>query len=82
MGLSLGVKNLFRRAPLTPLVFPKTGFPIIPDSAVLEEEQFEEFKTGQYYPTKIGDVYDSKYQVLGKLGFGTTSTVWLARNLL
>jgi hypothetical protein len=51
------------------------------DSVVVEEEQFDEFKAGQYYPVNIGDVYASKYQVLGKLGFGTTSTVWLARNL-
>ncbi|KAK7226784.1 hypothetical protein V2G26_014787 [Clonostachys chloroleuca] len=28
----------------------------------------------------IGDVYHSKYQVVGKLGFGSTSTVWLAKN--
>ncbi|KAK3324416.1 kinase-like domain-containing protein [Cercophora scortea] len=42
---------------------------------------FDEFKSGQYYPVNIGDVYESKYQVLGKLGFGSTSTVWLARHL-
>ncbi|KAH6658073.1 kinase-like domain-containing protein [Truncatella angustata] len=30
---------------------------------------------------EYGDVYDSKYKVSGKLGFGTTSTMWLARNL-
>lgn len=29
----------------------------------------------------IGDVYYGKYQVLGKLGFGTTATVWLAEDL-
>jgi serine/threonine protein kinase len=49
---------------------------------VLEEEMFEKFKTGKYYPVNIGDVLSSgKYQVLGKLGFGSTSTVWLARNM-
>ncbi|KAJ5399741.1 hypothetical protein N7465_010230 [Penicillium sp. CMV-2018d] len=39
------------------------------------------FKQGQYYPANIGDVLISKYQIIGKLGFGTTSTVWLARDL-
>jgi len=53
----------------------------VKDSVIVEEEQFDEFKAGQYYPVNTGDVYASKYQVLGKLGFGTTSTVWLACNL-
>ncbi|POR38337.1 Uncharacterized protein TPAR_01454 [Tolypocladium paradoxum] len=75
------MKNTLRRAPSIPLQFPTTGFAIVKDSVRLEEEQFDEFKAGQYYPVIIGDVFASKYQVLGKLGFGTTSTVWLARNL-
>jgi hypothetical protein len=29
----------------------------------------------------IGDVFASSYQVVGKVGFGTTSTVWLARDM-
>lgn len=74
-------RSLTRSAPLVPLRFPSTGFDVVPDCHILEEEQFDEFKAGQYYPVNIGDVYDSKYQILGKLGFGTTSTVWLARNL-
>lgn len=74
-------KSLVRTSPLIPLRFPTTGFEIIHEPEVLEEEQFAEFKAGQYYPVNIGDVYASKYQILGKLGFGTTSTVWLSRNL-
>ncbi|CAG8890870.1 unnamed protein product [Penicillium egyptiacum] len=52
-----------------------------PPSEVLDEERFEKFKQGQYYPANIGDVLISKYQIVGKLGFGSTSTVWLARDL-
>ena len=48
---------------------------------MLDEERFEQFKQGQYYPANIGDVLSSKYQIVGKLGFGTTSTVWLGRDL-
>ncbi|MBE3041280.1 hypothetical protein IMZ48_01575 [Candidatus Bathyarchaeota archaeon] len=62
--------------------FPAAGFEMFSDSVIVEEEQFDDFKTGQYYPVKIGNVYDGKYQVLGKLGFGTTSIVWLALNLM
>jgi serine/threonine-protein kinase SRPK3 len=61
--------------------FPTSGFKIISASELLEEERFEEFKTGRYYPVTIGEIFRSKYQVIGKLGFGVTSTVWLARDL-
>ncbi|KAK3687957.1 kinase-like domain-containing protein [Podospora appendiculata] len=80
-SLAKWVRTLTRRKPLVPLVFPTSGFELVPESEVLEEEMFDEFKSGQYYPVNIGDVYESKYQVLGKLGFGSTSTVWLARHL-
>jgi hypothetical protein len=63
------------------LRFPTSGFEVIKQSQILEEERFEGFKKGRYYPVNIGEVLGSKYQVLGKLGFGTTSTVWLARDL-
>ncbi|KAE8146490.1 kinase-like domain-containing protein [Aspergillus avenaceus] len=57
------------------------GFETVRPSEVLEEERFERFKQGQYYPANIGDVLTSRYQIIGKLGLGVTSTVWLARDL-
>ncbi|KAJ5356372.1 CMGC protein kinase [Penicillium concentricum] len=38
-------------------------------------------KKRHYYPANIGEILRSKYQIVGKLGFGVTSTVWLARDL-
>jgi hypothetical protein len=73
--------NSIRRAPSPPMRFPASGFEVVNDSEVLDEERFEGFKTGRYYPVNIGDIFASKYQVIGKLGFGATSTVWLARDL-
>ncbi|KFY31260.1 hypothetical protein V493_01268 [Pseudogymnoascus sp. VKM F-4281 (FW-2241)] len=35
----------------------------------------------QYYPARIGDILFSRYRIVGKLGFGISSTVWLARDL-
>lgn len=70
-----------RKPPSLPIIFPTSGFETVPPSVVLEEERFEQFKQGQFYPANIGDVLTSRYQVIGKLGFGTTSTVWLARDL-
>ncbi|KAL2065132.1 hypothetical protein VTL71DRAFT_4273 [Oculimacula yallundae] len=74
-------KGSLRRTPSLPLHFPTTGFEVVPDSVVLEEEQFEEFTAGLYYPMKPGEVLASRYQVIGKLGFGRTSTVWLAHDM-
>ncbi|WQF76595.1 hypothetical protein CDEST_01609 [Colletotrichum destructivum] len=67
------VKNSFCRgspfrAPLSPLNFSSTGFPLVSDSTPLEEEHLDEFEAGQYYPANIGDVYDEKYLVLRKVG--------------
>ncbi|EZF32053.1 CMGC/SRPK protein kinase [Trichophyton interdigitale MR816] len=73
-------KRAIRRA-LSPMRFPTSGFEIVNTSKILDEERFEEFKAGQYYPVNIGDIFGSKYQAVGKLGFGATSTVWLARDL-
>jgi hypothetical protein len=47
------------------LQVPKTGFAVVKDSAILEEEHFDKFRARQYYLKNIGDVYASKYQVLG-----------------
>ncbi|OQE17046.1 hypothetical protein PENFLA_c025G07319 [Penicillium flavigenum] len=74
-------RTAIKRDPSPVLRFPTSGFEVIKPSQILEEERYREFKKGHYYPVTIGDVLVSKYQVLGKLGFGTTSTVWLARDL-
>ncbi|KAJ4989347.1 serine/threonine-protein kinase SRPK3 [Stagonosporopsis vannaccii] len=74
-------RNLFRRTPWTELRFPTSGFEIISDEYLLEEEALEEFESGAFYPTTIGETINSRYQIVGKLGYGTTSTVWLARDL-
>ncbi|OJI90078.1 hypothetical protein ASPTUDRAFT_25663 [Aspergillus tubingensis CBS 134.48] len=75
------VRNSFRRAPSRPLCFPTSGWDTIPAAEILDEERFDGFKKGQYYPVNIGDVFASMYQVIGKLGFWLTSTAWLARDL-
>jgi serine/threonine-protein kinase SRPK3 len=74
-------RDLIWRPASPPMHFPTTGFELIDESDTLEEEGWEEIETGDFYPVNIGDILDTKYQVVGKLGFGTTSTVWLARDL-
>lgn len=69
------------KPPSRPIKFPVSGFETIPPSETLEEEGFEQFQKGNYYPANIGEVLNFQYQIVGKLGFGTTSTVWLAHDL-
>ncbi|KAF2189938.1 kinase-like protein [Zopfia rhizophila CBS 207.26] len=48
---------------------------------LLEEESFSWYNSGRFYPVHLGEVFESRYQVLGKLGYGSVSTVWLCRDL-
>jgi len=44
------------------------------------EEGIEKYRVGRFHPVRVGELYDSKYKVLRKLGYGQYSTVWLVRN--
>ncbi|KAE9404244.1 kinase-like protein [Gymnopus androsaceus JB14] len=48
---------------------------------LLEEENWEWYEPGLFYPVRIGEVFKSRYQVIGKLGYGSRSTAWLCRDL-
>ncbi|KAL5483266.1 hypothetical protein ACEPAI_8496 [Sanghuangporus weigelae] len=44
-------------------------------------EDPEHYRPGDFHPVSIGDVFSrGRYRVLHKLGFGSSSTVWLARD--
>lgn len=53
----------------------------IDTSQPVEEETLPYYNPEQFYPVRIGEVFDSRYKVLGKLGYGAHSTVWLCRDL-
>ena len=45
------------------------------------EEDANEYRPGGYHPVKLGDRFsEERYIVLRKLGHGTYSTVWLAKD--
>ncbi|KAL2854199.1 kinase domain protein [Aspergillus pseudodeflectus] len=48
---------------------------------LIEEETLPHYNPAHYYPVKIGDVYQDRYQVAGKLGYGAYSTNWLCQDL-
>lgn len=50
-------------------------------SEPIEEETLPDYDAEHFYPIHIGDNLNARYSVLGKLGYGITSTVWLCRDL-
>lgn len=46
-----------------------------------EEECLPDYHPEQFYPVRLGDVIQARYRVIGKLGYGANSTVWLCRDL-
>ena len=47
----------------------------------IEEDTLTWYKPHYFYPVKVGEVFKSRYEVLGKLGHGAYSTTWLCRDL-
>lgn len=47
----------------------------------VEEEMTPYYNPSCFYPAHLGDILHQRYQLATKLGFGTSSTVWLARDL-
>jgi serine/threonine-protein kinase SRPK3 len=66
---------------LRPREFPSSGYEAIDPSQRVEEERLPFYNREDYYPMRIGAVIKDRYQVVAKLGYGTSSTVWLCRDL-
>ncbi|RAK96128.1 kinase-like protein [Aspergillus ibericus CBS 121593] len=67
--------------PAVPRVFPTSRFEVIDSAEAVEEETLPTYRAEKYYPARLGEVLDGRYQILAKLGYGVTSTVWLGRDL-
>ena len=74
------IPKLLRR-PAPPRVFSNPNFERLSVHRKVEEETIPDYLAARYYPVRIGEVFASRYQVVGKLGYGVFSTVWLARDL-
>lgn len=64
-----------------PLSFTNPNFGRISANQIFDEETLPDYIASRYYPTRIGEVIKDRYQVIGKLGYGATSTIWLARDM-
>ena len=65
-----------------PVVRPKPARTpvIITTNDAIEEQIFDRIHPRHYYPMRLGCCLNDRYQVIAKLGFGSTSTSWLARD--
>lgn len=60
---------------------PAADYETLDPSLLVEEETLRGYKAKHYYPVRIGDLFHDRYSVIGKLGYGSASTVWLCRDL-
>ena len=62
-----------------------TALPAMSDTSETDDDDIEEGRStyvpGGFHPVYIGDVYHGRYQVINKLGYGVSSTVWLVKDL-
>ncbi|UNI24803.1 hypothetical protein JDV02_010525 [Purpureocillium takamizusanense] len=40
-----------------------------------------EYRPEHFYPVRLGEVFNDRFQTVAKLGYGSSSTIWLARDL-
>jgi serine/threonine protein kinase len=65
---------------------PRSVVPTVEDRkfkiVTLPCEWVEEYRLGGYHPVLLNDIFkNGQYKVIRKLGEGSFSTVWLARDL-
>ncbi|OJD18837.1 CMGC/SRPK protein kinase [Emergomyces pasteurianus Ep9510] len=63
--------------------FPITPYqgPLIPEREIVDEEACPGYDPKSFYAAKVGDVLANRYQILVKVGWGVSSTVWFARDM-
>ncbi|KAJ5146587.1 protein kinase [Penicillium bovifimosum] len=54
---------------------------LISSSKLVDEERVPWYGHNRFYPAKPGDVLADCFQILVKIGYGSSSTAWLARDL-
>ncbi|GES62986.1 kinase-like protein [Aspergillus terreus] len=77
MRPSIRLSALLRKRPLR---IPSQG-PPLPPGKLIDEEISPLYNSQYFYPAKPGEVLGDRYQTLVKVGWGVSSTVWLARDL-
>lgn len=53
---------------------------ILPSDILVEEEKIPGYDSKHFYPVNPGDLFHNRYEMLAKVRWGTSSTVWLAQD--
>jgi len=54
---------------------------VLPADKPVEEEILPGYDADDFCPIDPGDIFNDRYQAIAKIGFGSVSTVWLAKDL-
>ncbi|PNY23331.1 Protein kinase-like domain protein, partial [Tolypocladium capitatum] len=54
---------------------------LLPLETPVDEERAPGYKPEHYYPANPGDIFENRYQLDVKIGWGSSSTVWLAHDI-
>lgn len=73
--------RFLRRLPSPPRTLSTSSFPVLDSATKVEEELMPAYDRGLFFPVKLGDIFQARYQVISKLGYGANSTVWFCRDL-
>jgi hypothetical protein len=71
------VRRLSSRPISAPRSFPTGGLQSLDHIKKFDEENWDWYSPQIFYPAKIGEGFKSRYQILGKLGYGSHSTASL-----
>ncbi|PWY96538.1 kinase-like protein [Aspergillus sclerotioniger CBS 115572] len=58
--------------------FPTSGFDIIQSNQMVEEEELPDYEADRFYPVRLGEIFENRYQVVTKLGFDLTNNQYVA----
>ncbi|KAL4881928.1 kinase domain-containing protein [Aspergillus karnatakaensis] len=72
------LRRLIQSVPCKPSPLPAK---LLPATDLVEEERTPYYKPQHFYPARLYEILNNRYQIATKIGWGTSSTVWLARDL-
>ncbi|KAJ5796965.1 uncharacterized protein N7518_005505 [Penicillium psychrosexuale] len=55
---------------------------LLPQNELVDEEICPGYDSTKFYPANPGELLGDRYQILVKVGWGISSTVWLARDMM
>ncbi|RAK88360.1 kinase-like protein [Aspergillus costaricaensis CBS 115574] len=77
-SLRTSVNKVFKLSPYKPPNVPRQT---LAAAEVIEEECTPHYEPNHFYPARLYEILNNRYQITAKLGWENNSTVWLARDL-